>query len=84
MDRQLICLCFSSSTTAVVFSENSKNIVIFTACKFKKLDELFLVYAVRFRSVFLCVLQDLDAALPIIEKYKDQLVAIGEVKIEHL
>lgn len=30
------------------------------------------------------VLQDLDAALPIIEKYKDQLVAIGEVKIQEV
>lgn len=30
--------------------------------------------------VFVFCLQDLDAALPIIEKYKDHLVAIGEVK----
>uniref|UniRef100_A0A3Q0RPE6 TatD DNase domain containing 3 n=1 Tax=Amphilophus citrinellus TaxID=61819 RepID=A0A3Q0RPE6_AMPCI len=33
-------------------------------------------------DVFLSVLQDLDAALPIIEKYKDQLVAIGEVGLD--
>lgn len=33
---------------------------------------------------FLTFLQDLDAALPIIEKYKDHLVAIGEVIIQHL
>lgn len=32
-------------------------------------------------SVFL--MQDLDAALPIIEKYKDHLVAIGEVMIQY-
>lgn len=29
-------------------------------------------------------MQDLDAALPIIEKYKDHLVAIGEVMFQYL
>lgn len=29
-------------------------------------------------------MQDLDAALPLIEKYKDHLVAIGEVIIQYL
>ncbi|XP_034074284.1 tatD DNase domain containing 3-like isoform X1 [Gymnodraco acuticeps] len=29
-----------------------------------------------------CLLQDLDAALPLIEEYKDQLVAIGEVGLD--
>lgn len=33
---------------------------------------------------FVSCLQDLDAALPIIEKYKDHLVAVGEVKIQCL
>lgn len=35
-------------------------------------------------NLLLSSMQDLEAALPIIEKYKDQLVAIGEVMIQYL
>lgn len=36
----------------------------------------------HFRKFLLSCVEDLDAALPIIEKYKDQLAAVGEVKIQ--
>lgn len=37
------------------------------------------ILAIKDNQFFLSLMQDLDAALPIIEKYKDHLVAIGEV-----
>lgn len=41
-------------------------------------------YSEEVKDAFLFSLKDLDAALPVIEKYKDHLVAIGEVKIQYL
>lgn len=36
-------------------------------------------HVIMSENLLLSSMQDLEAALPIIEKYKDQLVAIGEV-----
>lgn len=43
-----------------------------------------LLHVIMSENRLLSSMQDLEAALPIIEKYKDQLVAIGEVMIQYL